>query len=62
METSNYMVLGFIVIFGVLFLHLLSIHLRNRNINNELNILEQGSRKASRKTGARKKISRRARN
>jgi len=62
METSNYMVLGFIVIFGVLFLHLLSIFQRNRNLNNELNKLNQSSRKVSRKTRAEKKTSRRARN
>jgi hypothetical protein len=59
METGNYMVLGFGVIFGALFLHLLSVHLRNRNLHYELNMLEKVSKKQNRKKTSRRKTSRR---
>ncbi len=48
METTDYMLFGFAVIFGVLLLHLLSIYLRNRNYQNDLEALEQLTKKSGR--------------
>jgi len=60
METTNYLILGFAVIFGTLFLHLLSIYLRNRNFQRDLEILEELQKTPKRKTAkGRKKGARR---
>ncbi len=55
METTNYMLLGFVVIFGVLFLHLASFFLRNRNLRRDLEMLQQLEKRSARKPGVRKK-------
>lgn len=56
-ETTNYMILGFVVIFGVLFLHLASFPLRKRSLAADLQALERVDRKAAprRKTKAKRK-------
>lgn len=49
-DTSGYMILGYSVIFGVLLLHLLSLSLRRRNLQQDLELLEElKGRKAKRK-------------
>lgn len=40
-ETTGYMILGFIEIFGVLTLHLVSLRLRWRNLERDLEILKE---------------------
>ena len=39
-ETTNYMVLGYAVIFGVMFLYILSLYLRQRNMQQDLELLK----------------------
>jgi hypothetical protein len=38
-ETTGYMILGYSVIFSVLGIYLLSIYIRNRNLNQDANTL-----------------------
>jgi len=52
-ETTGYLILGYAVIFGVLFLHLASFIVRGRNLRRDLQMLEQLEKKPSNK----KKIS-----
>ena len=40
-ETTNYMIAGYAIIFGVMGLYLLSLYLRRRNLNQDLEILEE---------------------
>ena len=40
-DTANYMILGFAVIFGVLFLHLWSLRARWQNLRRDLELLEE---------------------
>jgi CcmD family protein len=40
-ETTNYMIAGYTVIFGVILLYLLSLYIRQRNLKQELEILEE---------------------
>lgn len=40
-ETTGYMILGYAVIFGVLLLHLASLALRRRNLEQDLELLEE---------------------
>lgn len=40
-NTTNYMIAGYIVIFGVILLYMLSLVIRQRNLKQELEILEQ---------------------
>ena len=40
-DTSGMMLLGFAVIFGVLGLHLASFYLRRRNLQRDLELLEE---------------------
>jgi hypothetical protein len=40
-DTLGYMLLGFAVIFGALFLHLWSLKSRFRNLNTDLEMLEE---------------------
>lgn len=44
-ETTGYMILGFSVIFGVLFLHLWSLRLRRINLNKDLELLKEIGKK-----------------
>jgi hypothetical protein len=55
METTNYLLFGFAVIFGVLFLHLISIYLRDRNSHRDLSMLEKFEKKSVKKTARSKK-------
>lgn len=40
-ETTNYMVAGYAVIFGVMAIYLVSMLLRQRNLQRDLDILEE---------------------
>lgn len=40
-DTANYMILGFAVIFGVLFLHLWSLRARWQNLKRDLELLDE---------------------
>jgi hypothetical protein len=55
-DTSNYMILGFVVIFGVLGLHLASFVVRKRSLAADLQALQP----AARKKAAPKKAQRKA--
>ncbi len=44
-DTTGYMILGFSVIFGVLLIHLWSIRLRRINLNKDLELLKEISKK-----------------
>ena len=39
-DTTDFMILGYTVIFGVMLLHLLSLYLRHRNLKLDLELLE----------------------
>lgn len=39
-DTTNFMILGYVVIFGVMFLHTLSLYLRRRNLMLDIDLLE----------------------
>lgn len=40
-DTSSYLILGYSVIFGVLLLHLVSLAIRRRNLEQDLALLEE---------------------
>ncbi|MCU0489223.1 MAG: hypothetical protein MUE67_09750 [Anaerolineales bacterium] len=40
-QTTNYMIMGYAVIFGVLLLYMLSLYLRSKNLKQDLAILEE---------------------
>ena len=40
-ETTSYMIAGYAVIFGVMFLYLVSLLLRWRNLNQDLALLQE---------------------
>jgi hypothetical protein len=40
-DTSGYMIAGYAVAFIVMFLYVLSIYLRSRNLNQDLSLLEE---------------------
>lgn len=40
-ETTGYMILGFVIIFGVLALHLISLRLRRQSLERDLAILKE---------------------
>jgi CcmD family protein len=40
-ETTNYMIAGYAVIFGVILLYILSLYIRQRNLKQDLEILEE---------------------
>ncbi len=46
-DTSGYMIAGFIVSFVVMGLYVLSIYLRNRNLNQDLSLLEEMDKPAA---------------
>ncbi len=39
-ETTGYMIAGYIVIFGVMFIYLVSLAVRNRSLGQDLEVLE----------------------
>jgi hypothetical protein len=40
-DTTTYMISGFVVIFGVMLLYLISLYIRKRNLENDLEVLEE---------------------
>jgi hypothetical protein len=40
-QTTNYMIAGYVVIFGVIAIYLLSLYIRQRNLKQDLAILEE---------------------
>jgi hypothetical protein len=40
-QTTNYMIAGYIVIFGIMSLYILSLYIRNRKLKQELETLNQ---------------------
>jgi hypothetical protein len=54
-ETTNYMILGFAVIFGVLFIHLASFAVRKRNLAADLRALQASGRRSPVKRKAKAK-------
>lgn len=55
-ETTNYMILGFAVIFGVLVFYLASFRLRSRNFYKDLELLENLKKKPRRTAKKRKSL------
>jgi CcmD family protein len=45
-NTLNYMIAGYVVIFGVMLLYLISLSVRRRNLSQELEILEDLEKKS----------------
>ena len=45
-ETTNYMIFGYAVIFGVMAIYLVSLFLRHRNLQRDLEVLEELDTKA----------------
>jgi hypothetical protein len=54
-ETTSYLILGYAVIFGVLFLHLASFAVRNRNLRADLELLEKLEKKPSKRRAPKRK-------
>jgi hypothetical protein len=54
METTNYLILGSVVVFGLGGLHLLSLAVRNRNLREQLAMLESSARKPAKKAAKKK--------
>ncbi len=46
-ETTAYMVAGYAVIFGVMLIYLISLFVRNRNIRQDLEVLQELDREDS---------------
>lgn len=40
-NTLNYMIAGYVVIFGVMLIYLVSLRLRRRNLQQDLEVLEE---------------------
>jgi hypothetical protein len=40
-NTTTYMIAGYAVIFGVMLIYLISLYLRQRNLNQDLEVLEE---------------------
>jgi hypothetical protein len=40
-NTVNYMIAGYVVIFGVILIYLISLAIRNRNLKQDLEVLEE---------------------
>ena len=40
-ETTDYMILGFVVIFGTMLAHVISLWVRQRNLEKDIELLEQ---------------------
>jgi hypothetical protein len=39
--TTTYMIAGYVVIFGVMLLYLISLYIRNRNLERDLEVLQE---------------------
>ena len=44
-QTTSYMVAGYVVIFGVMLIYLVSLVVRNRNLHQDLEVLEDLEKK-----------------
>ncbi len=40
-DTVSYMIAGYVVIFGVILIYLLSLYIRQRNLQRDLEVLEE---------------------
>jgi hypothetical protein len=40
-QTTNYMIMGYAVIFGLMFIYVLSLYIRQRNLNQDLELMEE---------------------
>jgi hypothetical protein len=40
-NTTTYMIAGYIIIFGVMLLYIISLYLRNRNLERDLDVLQE---------------------
>jgi hypothetical protein len=40
-QTTNYMIAGYAVIFGVMLIYLISLYIRQRNLKQDLEVLEE---------------------
>ncbi len=40
-QTTNYMIFGYAVIFGVLLIYIISLYLRQRNLERDLELMEE---------------------
>ncbi len=40
-NTTNFMVAGYVVIFGVMLIYLISLYIRQRSLNQDLEVLEE---------------------
>lgn len=40
-NTTTYMIAGYAIIFGVMLLYIISLYLRNRNLENDLDVLQE---------------------
>jgi hypothetical protein len=40
-NTTTYMIAGYIIIFGVMLLYIISLYLRNRNLERYLDVLQE---------------------
>ncbi len=47
LETTNYMIAGYAVIFTVILLYILSLYLRTRNLKQDIEVLEEIEQKES---------------
>lgn len=54
-ETTNYLILGFVVIFGALTAHLASLSLRARNLRSDLALLQSLEKKGKSKWVSKRK-------
>jgi len=40
-NTTTYMIAGYVIIFGVMLLYIISLYLRNRNLERDLDVLQE---------------------
>lgn len=55
METTNYLIFGSVVVFGIAGLHLASFVVRSNNLQSDLALLEQVRKKPAAKKATKKK-------
>ncbi len=48
LETTNYMIAGYVVIFTFMLIYLISLYIRNRNLKQDIEILEEIEQKENR--------------
>jgi hypothetical protein len=61
METTNYLILGSAVVFGIGGLHLISLAVRNRNLREQLAMLESSASKPAKKVTKKKATKKKSR-